>query len=430
MTKLAALSTTSLTESTSEQALPNKADSDLNSLPFLKKQFIGESIAQRLAHAQATQHPLFSLAKPLLNVLSDIPSRIEQLESVEILRSWLIYELTLFSQLCEQLSIPWRKMTITRYCLCTALDEAIHTTEWGIASGWSQQNLLNYFEEDNDGGNKFFLLAGRLAMDPREYAEVLRVMLHSLNLGFEGRYSIQPEGNQHLTQIRHQLYTLLQPYTAPAQTTVWSAYSPPVLPKRRTFISLRGAALLCLALVTTVYGTYRLLLDYRLTQLTQTALQLTDHIRLPPLPRTALTLPQLLKTDIEQGRLTVDDATQGYRVKLADSAMFASGSAKLLAHHTPVIERIAQATQQLKGSVTLVGHSDSQPVRFGKKSANQQLSLQRAEEVAQLFYRYGFTASQIKVVGVGSRQPLTAHSNIAQRKQNRRVEFFVTLQEE
>ena len=424
MTTLETLSTTSLNEQASAGRSLNKSDHEQKSASLPQKHFVGESMSQRLSKARDNQYPLYYLAKPLLNVLSDIPLRIEHSESVDILRSWLMYEVTLFSQLCEQLNIPWRKMTIARYCLCTALDEAIHTTEWGISSGWSQQNLLNYFEEDNDGGNKFFLLAGRLAMNPTDYSDVLRLMLHILNLGFEGRYSIQQEGKQQLTQIRQQLYSLLTPYLGAIDTAVSTDYRPLVLPiERSKFMSLRGSALLSLILVVTTYGVYRLQLNYGLSQLTHTATQLSSHLSLTPMQYSVMTLPLLLKTDIEQGILTIDKGGEGYHVKLVDSAMFASGNTKLLLHHHAVIERIAQATQQLGGTVTVIGHSDSQPIRIKKNTTNQQLSLQRADEVARIFYRYGFTASQIQRVGAGEHQPLIAN----QRNQNRRVEFFITL---
>lgn len=429
MTKLSTLSTASLNEQGGVEYSLSKIDNEPHSASLPKKCFVGESVSQRLAQAHESQYPLYCLSKPLLNVLSDLPSQIEQLESVEILRSWLIHEITLFSQLCEQLNIPWRKMTIARYCLCTALDEAIHTTEWGINSGWSQQNLLNYFEEDNDGGNKFFLLAGRLAMNPSDYAEVLILMLHILNLGFEGRYSIQQDGQQQLTDIRQQLYSLLVPYMGSTENSIYTDYRPLNLPRQRgKFISLRGSALLSLIAIVVVYGAYRLQQHYGLSQLSYTASQLSGHLTLTPSRRTVVTLPDLLKTDIEQGRITIERVEQGYHLRLVDSEMFASGSAKLLPRHYSVIERIGQATKRLNGQVKLIGHSDSQPISYLKKTSNQQLSLQRAEEVARIFYRYGFTDSQIQRVGAGEHQPLTANLNIGQRNQNRRVEFFITLQ--
>jgi len=427
MTKLETLSHASLNASDNIKTSLETVDNGLENVTLTTKHFIGEAVSQRLAQVQASQYPLYSLAKPLLNVLSELPSQIDPLTSVETLRSWLIYEVTLFSQLCEQLNIPWRKMVIVRYCLCTALDEAIHTTEWGINSGWSQQNLLNHFEEDNDGGNKFFLLAGRLAMNPAEYTDVLRVMLHSLNLGFEGRYSIQQEGKHQLTQIRQQLYKLLEPYLeypTPPLCTDSPRFAQSTQLRQR--LSRRGAGLLSLVLVMGLYGAYRLPLDYRLSQLTTTALHLTDHLQWPPMQQAVLTLPQLLKTDIEQGKLTVERLTQGDLVKLVDSAMFASGSAKLFTHHDALIVRLAQAVKALNGKVTLIGHSDSQPIKSLKNTSNQQLSLQRAEHVAQIFYRHGFTNSQLQPVGVGERQPLTANFNATQRNQNRRVEFFIT----
>ncbi|WP_369127827.1 OmpA family protein [Rosenbergiella nectarea] len=192
-------------------------------------------------------------------------------------------------------------------------------------------------------------------------------------------------------------------------------------------MSLRGGALLSLMLVVATYGAYRLQLNYRLSQLTHTATQLSYHLSLAPMQHSVMTLPILLKTDIEQGRLTIEQVAEGYHVKVVDSAMFASGSTQLFAHHYSVIERIAQATQQLGGAVTLIGHSDSQPIRTKKNTSNQQLSLQRADEVARIFYRYGFTDSQLQRVGAGEHQPLTANLNLAQRNQNRRVEFFITL---
>lgn len=426
MTKLESLSTASLNTSGRVTTTLDTIDNGIENITLTKRHFIGETVSQRLAQVQTSQFPLYRLAKPLLNVLSELPSKIDPLTPVETLRSWLIYEVTLFSQLCEQVNIPWRKMTIVRYCLCTAMDEAIHTTEWGIKSGWSQQNLLNYFEEDNDGGNKFFLLAGRLAMNPTEYADVLRVMLHCLNLGFEGRYSIQQEGKQQLTQIRQQLYRLLEPYLEPPTTLFTDSPRLAQPTQLRQRLSRRGASLLSLLFVMGLYTAYRLPLDYRLSQLTNTALRLSDHQQWQPIQQAALTLPQLLKTDIEQGKLTVERLTQGDLVKVVDSAMFASGSAKLLAQHHALIARLAQAVKTLDGKVTLIGHSDSQPIKSQKNTSNQQLSLQRAEEVAQIFYHHGFTDSQLQPVGAGERQPLTANLNAAQRNQNRRVEFFIT----
>ncbi|MBT0728017.1 OmpA family protein [Rosenbergiella australiborealis] len=427
MTKLDTLSTTLLHDGQRDEGLAGELPPYPRSSSLPHQHFIGESASQRLAQARASRYPLLHLAKPLLAVLSEVPARIEHAESVDVLRSWLIYEISLFAQLCEQLDIPWRKMTIARYCLCTALDEAIHTTEWGINSGWAQQNLLNYFEEDNDGGNKFFLLAGRLAMNPQEYAEVLLIMLHSLNLGFAGRYSIQQNGAEQLAQIRQQLYTLLLPFIPRSEVAIVTDYLSPPLVDVRKRLSLRGCSLLALFVVAATFGAYRLQLHLSLSQLTDQAAQFSQYLAVPPTSVETPTLPMLLKHDIDQGRLVIDNLEQGYRVKVIGGPMFASGSATLSTEYQAVIQRLAQAVKQLGGAVTLIGHSDSQPIRTQKKLSNQQLSLQRADNVAQLFYPFGFTDRQLKRVGVGEQQPLAPNSSLKQRNQNRRVEFIVTF---
>jgi len=164
-----------------------------------------ESIQQRVAKVRAAQIPLLEAALPLLRALSEMPETIPAVRDVESLKDILKHEITVFGVVCDEADIPWKKMAIVRYCLCTALDEAAHATRWGIQSGWSQSNLLNHFEGDNDGGNKFFLLVGRLSASPHEFPDVLEIMLHILGLGFEGRYSIIDDGERQLTRIRQRL---------------------------------------------------------------------------------------------------------------------------------------------------------------------------------------------------------------------------------
>lgn len=167
-----------------------------------------ESVQQRVAQLTGAENPLLEAIQPLLRALSDMPEHIADITQVEIFKNTLKSEVNLFSVVCDQVNIPWKKMAIVRYCICTALDEAAHTTKWGLESGWSQSNLLNYFEGDNDGGNKFFLLVGRLSMNPNEFSDVLEILLRILGLGFEGRYSIINDGDRQLTNIRQRLLTI------------------------------------------------------------------------------------------------------------------------------------------------------------------------------------------------------------------------------
>ncbi|SQI32373.1 Uncharacterized protein conserved in bacteria [Serratia plymuthica] len=60
-----------------------------------------------------------------------MPEQITDISHVEILKNTLKSQINLFSIVCDEVNIPWKKMAIVRYCLCTALDEAAHTAPWG-----------------------------------------------------------------------------------------------------------------------------------------------------------------------------------------------------------------------------------------------------------------------------------------------------------
>lgn len=169
-----------------------------------------DGVQQRVLKVKAAENPLLEAVQPLLRVLSDMPGAMSSSEQPDVLKEILKNEINLFSVVCDEVEISWKKMAIVRYCICTALDEAALTTSWGAQWGWSQSNILNHFEGDNDGGNKFFLLVGRLSMNPHEYVDVLEILLRILGLGFEGRYSILEDGDRQLTKIRQRLLTIIQ----------------------------------------------------------------------------------------------------------------------------------------------------------------------------------------------------------------------------
>ncbi|MDD2050633.1 type IVB secretion system protein IcmH/DotU [Pseudomonas putida] len=98
------------------------------------------------------------------------------------------------------------QVNTARYLLCTVLDEAVVTTEWGQQSTWSQTSLLSSFHSETFGGEKFFQLLGRLSKDPVKNLPMLELMYLCLALGFEGKYRIIPRGFLELDGIRDALY--------------------------------------------------------------------------------------------------------------------------------------------------------------------------------------------------------------------------------
>lgn len=81
------------------------------------------------------------------------------------------------------------------------------------------------------------------------------------------------------------------------------------------------------------------------------------------------------------------------------------------------LKDFAQKVKAYKGVVVIEGHTDSK----GSAKYNQQLSLKRANAVAQLLINAGFDPKTIKVIGQGEASPVADNATPQGRAQNRRV---------
>jgi type VI secretion system protein ImpK len=143
-------------------------------------------------------------------------------------------------------------------------------------------------------------------------------------------------------------------------------------------------------------------------------------------PAMRLKLAVLLRNEIRQQLLSVDESQKQSKVVLKGDALFLSGSVRVQPEMVKVIERIASEVRRVNGDVVIVGHTDATPISRPGLPNNVVLSEKRAAEVAQYFISAGLPESKVKVRGVGSSQPVASDATAQGRAKNRRVEFFVT----
>lgn len=74
--------------------------------------------------------------------------------------------------------------------------------------------------------------------------------------------------------------------------------------------------------------------------------------------------------------------------------------------------------------VLIVGHTDSS----GDETYNQQISLKRAESVADYLVSTGIDADKLRVIGRGSKEPLVSNETREGRIQNRRVDILAVAE--
>lgn len=388
-----------------------------------------ESVQQRVAEVRVAAVPLLEACQPLLRALSEMPAKVEDTDQVWLLKESLKQEITLFNLVCDEVDISWKKMAIVRYCLCTALDEAAHGQPWGVAYGWSQSNLLNHFEGDNDGGNKFFLLVGRLSMTPHDFADVLEIQLRILALGFEGRYSIIENGERQLTKIRQRLLALLISTRDGSPASLSDQAVPPttVRQRQRLFVPVRVSLLLAALLAGGLFISckYWLMVPQSryLDQLQALAKQPLPAVKQP---RTELRLTVLLKPEIDQHLLSVDETAGQSRVTFSGDAMFDVAGTHLRPEMEPVLTRVAEEIVRVKGRVQIIGHSDTTPIHRPGLPNNRVLSEKRAASVGRLLQQSGLASAAIEVNGMGDSQPVANNATPVGRAKNRRVDLVVT----
>ncbi len=149
-----------------------------------------------MAHKETTsmeQHNvLVDLAKPLLTLMTQIRHSNHH-PNVGHLRSQLIEEMKNLERNLSEISYPIRTIVATRYCLCTAIDEAVLSHAWGTRSIWVQESLLTLFHKETWGGERFYIILEDMLNDIRQNIDFIELCYFLLSLGFEGKFHGQQQ---------------------------------------------------------------------------------------------------------------------------------------------------------------------------------------------------------------------------------------------
>lgn len=387
---------------------------------------------ERLTAVLAARNPFLAAANPLLQAVADMPQQLEP-AGIEMLRQMLEIEVKAFTRVCDQGNLRREHMLAVRYALCTALDETANLTPWGggtaVTTGpWSGHALLQTFHQEGDGGKKVFLLIGRLASNPQEHLPVLEVMLHLLGLGFQGHYRLQIEGRRMIETIRNRLYNLVvSAYEAvPRELSQQWEEVPPG--KRRLLHNIpvwASAGVLGLfLLVALVWNKHHLTAQSEVIEA-----RIRDIGKLMPAPQ-RLRLKELLASEIEAGRVDVDETALGLHSKVTfpGDDMYSVGLSEINVSMAALLEKVAAGINEVSGTVKVVGHTDNTPIATREFPNNLALSEKRAHAVAQLLEQNHVEPSRITTIGMGEAQPAADNVTPEGRTRNRRVEIIVDSQ--
>ena len=108
-------------------------------------------------------------------------------------------------------------------------------------------------------------------------------------------------------------------------------------------------------------------------------------------------------------------------IRIRGDGLFASGKVSVEDAYAPILERIAEALDQLPGRILITGHTDSVPIRTRRFASNQQLSEERAESVKKVLAASIGEPRRISTRGRGAAELLLPEAPKDAR--NRRVEI-------
>ena len=373
-------------------------------------------------------NPLVSAAGKLLALTAKLRTLVQP-PNVPALRASTAEAVNQFDAAARRAGASNETVLAARYVLCTALDEAVANTPWGVQAGWNKQSLLVQFHNETWGGEKVFQLLAKLAQDVPTHRQLLELIYCVLALGFEGRYRVVDNGRSQLDTVRQRLADLIRKDRPPLEADLsphWRGQGAGTTKLRHAlplWVFAAGFALL----LAMVWFALRLSLNNRsdttysaVSSLRVPNLQIAPPAQLAKAPR----LAKFLEPEVKQGLVTVTDEADRSVVRLRGDSFFGSGSAEPMPQSLPVLRRIGQALAEVRGEVLITGHSDNQPIRSLRFPSNWHLSAARADAVKAALTGQ-VDPARMRSDGKADAEPVAANDSPANRARNRRVDIVL-----
>ncbi|MDQ8591366.1 type VI secretion system protein TssL, long form, partial [Klebsiella aerogenes] len=191
----------------------------------------------------------------------------------------------------------------------------------------------------------------------------------------------------------------------------------------------------CVALAGFAASLFYIILNWRLGDATNPVLA---KIYQTPLPEASIAQPAeklpavlnlrgFLRPEIAEGLVAVRDEADRSVVILKGDGLFASASTVVRDRYDPVIDRIAQAMNNVSGRILVVGYSDNVPIRSARFASNYELSLERARSVQKQLQNHLTQPERVKAEGRGEMNPIAPNTTPENRARNRRVEITLLV---
>jgi type VI secretion system protein ImpK len=403
--------------------------------PGRKRSQYAPSLERQAAAADLAKlgglNPLVEAANSLLAAVPQIRHALRHPDPAG-LRARLREQIGAFERSARAAGVPQERLFVARYALCALLDDSAAATPWG--RDWATHGLLAELHGEASGADKFFALLDPMTGEPRKYPELLEFFYVCLALGFEGKYRGGEGGRQALTQTRTKLYAIIAQHRPQDTSGLSDRWQGAAVPARRLpgALALWAVGSVCVLALAGIYLGYSISLGAlsdpvarQLAQLKPVPLAGRSVSVAVTEPAAPSALTRELAAEIGRGEIAVSDAGGASLIVLKSDELFGSGSARLNAALHPVILRIAEALNEVPGTIVVTGHTDDVPIRTARFPSNWELSTERARSVVTLMGPKLREPARLRAEGVADSEPVAPNDGPANRARNRRVAILL-----
>jgi type VI secretion system protein ImpK len=387
-------------------------------------------------------NPVMRAARPLMVLLSNLRVSGSQ-QKVAPLMEAVAQSIAEFERDLRHAGVAEDHTIMAKYAMCATADDIVQNIPGSDRHVWTQYSMLSRFFQTRTSGVGFFDELGRAKANPALYYDVLELMHACMSLGFEGQYRSSGGGDVTLQQIRRDVYHTLRhvrPRVGDEISPHWRGQD--IAAETSAFrVPTWAVGSIAAALLLGIFVVLRLLLSQSSEVFAENMLNLHpsgevvlardayepfDMASIEPTSTQLQRIRAALAEEIASGRVTVDPAGQNILTRLITDVLFQSGSADIREDVRPVLEKVAQTLDKEPKQIFVVGHSDSVPLKSQVRfKSNHDLSVQRAQSVANVLAPQLAEPARLVVEGRGPDEPIADNKSGAGRAQNRRVDILL-----
>ncbi len=354
--------------------------------------------------------------------------------NLDLLHKQCLNQMRDFENQLRKADVEMDDIADARYCLCTVIDETVLNTPWGTNSMWSTKSLLSIFYKQTWGGEQFFSILENRLTNPAKNKDLLEFMYVCLELGFEGKYRVDPNGYKQIEEHKDRLYRELARLKGELSKEIsprWQSNVPEMISSSRK-VPVWMVGLVLAAILLGLYMTFSYQLSEKADPVYKRFATLIPETQVESENSQmyvdyAKQLRQLLSTEIEMNKLMVVEKVDRVSIVILNGQMFDSASASLNEGYLPLLEKVGQVLTTVPGKIEVIGHSDDQKIFTARYHSNWELSLARANSVVRYLSGNERLATRMTAEGRGDADPMFENSTEENRAKNRRVEIMLSL---